>query len=210
MAHHNENFEKMKAQLCENGYQEKDVTIPAGKAMVFGALYALPIVIFFGLLYRFLLIRRAHLLEVSGLSFYIMFVAIIVISVILHELLHGAGWAVASGEGWKVVRFNIRAMMPSCACKAALEKKAYFIGVITPFIVLGLGSVLFVFIYPGTISLLTMMVNIVAAGADLVIARNVLKERDALIADHPTEAGYIAFNPPRSHVFPDSQNRSTL
>lgn len=51
----------------------------------------------------------------------------------------------------------------------------------------------FVFIYPGTISLLTMIVNFVAAGADLTIAFNVLKEQDSLIVDHPTEAGYIIF-----------------
>ena len=92
-----------------------------------------------------------------------------------------------------VVRFNISAMMPSCACKVPLEKKAYLTGGLTPFIVLGFGSVLFVWIYPGTASLLTMMVSFVSAGADLMIALNVLKERDALIVDHPTEAGYIAF-----------------
>ena len=42
-------------------------------------------------------------------------------------------------------------------------------------------------------SFLTMIVNFISAGADLIIARNVLKERDDLIADHPKEAGYIAF-----------------
>ena len=41
--------------------------------------------------------------------------------------------------------------------------------------------------------MLTMLVNFVGAGADLIIAFNVLKEKDVLIADHPTEAGYIAF-----------------
>nr|WP_325204600.1 DUF3267 domain-containing protein [uncultured Oscillibacter sp.] len=193
MDNYSENFEKMKAQLCEEGYKEKDVTIASGKAMVSGVLYALPFVLVFGLLYRFFLIGRAHLLEVSGLPFYMLFLAITILSVVVHELLHGAGWAAASGKGWSVVRFNINAMMPSCACKAALEKKAYFIGVLTPFIVLGFGSVLFVFIYPGTVSLLTMAVNFISAGADLVIAVHVLRERAPLIADHPTEAGYIAF-----------------
>ena len=38
-----------------------------------------------------------------------------------------------------------------------------------------------------------MIVNFIAAGADLVIAFNVLKEHDSLIVDHPTEAGYIIF-----------------
>ena len=145
MDKHSENFEKIKAQLQEQGYHEKDITITSGKAMVSGVFYALPFVIIFGLLYRFLLIDRAYLLEVSGLSFYIMFLAIIAVSVVIHELLHGAGWAVASGEGWNVVRFNINAMMPSCACKVALKKRQYLTGVLTPFVILGFGSVLFVF-----------------------------------------------------------------
>ena len=122
-----------------------------------------------------------------------MFLAIIAVSVVVHELLHGIGWAISSGKGWKVVRFNINAMMPSCACKVALKKETYLIGVLAPFVFLGLGSILFVFVYPGTVSLLTMMVNFVAAGADLLIAFHVLKEKSCLIADHPTEAGYIAF-----------------
>ena len=193
MDNHSENFEKTKAQLHEQGYHEKDVTITSGKAMISGVFYSLPFVIIFGLLYRFLLIERAYLLEVSGLSFYIIFMVIIAISVVIHELLHGVGWAAASGKGWSVVRFNINAMMPSCACKVALEKKSYLVGVLTPFVVLGLGSVFFVFIYPGTVSFLTMLVNFISAGADLIIARNVLKERDVLIADHPKEAGYVAF-----------------
>lgn len=54
-------------------------------------------------------------------------------------------------------------------------------------------SVLFIYIYPGTVSLLTMMVDFISAGADLMIAFQVLKERDGFIADHPTEAGYIVF-----------------
>lgn len=193
MRNYNEEFEKMRMQLHENGYKEKDVTISSGKAMILGVLYALPFVIIFGLLYRFMLIERAHLSEVGGLSFYVMFIVIIAVSVVIHELLHGIGWAISSGKGRDVVRFNINAMMPSCACRGALKKKQYLIGVLTPFVILGLGSVLFVFIYPGTISLLTMIVNFVAAGADLIIAFNVLKERDSLIVDHPTEAGYIIF-----------------
>lgn len=193
MDHHSEDFERMKADLLEKGYQEKDVTITSGKAMVLGALYGLPFVIVFGLWYRFFLIERAYLLEVSGIAFYVLFIAIIAVSVVIHELLHGIGWAVASGKGWNAVRFNINAMMPSCACKAVLKKRAYLAGVLAPFTVLGGGSVLFIFIYPGTVSLLTMMVNFISAGADLMIAFQALKERDGFIADHPTEAGYIAF-----------------
>ena len=189
----NEIFNKVQADLKSSGYREKDVTISSGKAMVLGVVYALPFIIIVGLLYRFILIERAYLLKISGLSFYIMLIAIIAISVVIHELLHGIGWAISSGKGWNVVRFNINAMMPSCACKVALKKKSYLTGVLAPFVILGLGSILFVFVYPGTVSLLTLMVNFIAAGADLLIAVNVLREGNCLIADHPTEAGYIAF-----------------
>lgn len=192
-ANSSEIFSRVQAELKANGYREKDVTFSSGKATVFGVLYALPFITILGLLYRFLLLERAHLSETGGLSFSIMFIAIIVISVVIHELLHGIGWAISSGKGWQAVRFNIHAMMPSCACKAALKKESYLAGVLAPFVVLGLGSILFVFIYPGTVSSLTMMVNFVAAGADLLIAARVVKEGGCLIADHPTKAGYIAF-----------------
>ena len=189
----NEDFNRVQADLKANGFREKDVIIPSGKAMVLGIVYTLPFVITLGLLYRFLLIKRAHLSEVGGLSFYIMFIAIIAISVVIHELLHGIGWAISSGRGWSVVRFNISALMPSCACKAVLTRGQYLVGVLLPFLVLGTGSAVFLFLYPGTVSVLTMAVNFVAAGADLLIALRAARERGALIADHPTEAGYIAY-----------------
>ena len=190
---HNDEFQKMKTKLNESGYKEKEVTITSGKAMALGLLYSLPFVVILGLVYRFFMIDRANLLEVSGITFYITFIVIIAISVVIHELLHGIGWAISSGKGWNVVRFNINAMMPSCACKVALKKQSYLIGVLLPLIVLGIVSTVFLFVYPGTISMLTMLVNFVGAGADLIIAFTVLKEKDVLIADHPTEAGYIAF-----------------
>ena len=71
--------------------------------MVLGVACALPFVVIFGLSYRLVLIGRAHLLEIGGLSFYLLFAAIILVSVFLHELLHGVGWALASRRGWGVV-----------------------------------------------------------------------------------------------------------
>lgn len=61
----NETFNRVQAELKASGYREKDVTISSGKAMVLGIVYALPFVITLGLLYRFLLIERAHLSEVK-------------------------------------------------------------------------------------------------------------------------------------------------
>lgn len=47
----NETFNRVQAELkASPGYREKDVTIPSGKAMVLGIVYALPFVITLGLL----------------------------------------------------------------------------------------------------------------------------------------------------------------
>lgn len=193
MNEHQKEFQKMKVALLQEGYKEKDVTFTAKKATALGLLYSLPFIMILILIYRFLLVGRAHLTEITVPSFYLTFFAIVVITVMIHELLHGIGWAFSSGNGWNVVRFNISALMPSCTCKSVLEKRQYLIGALLPLIVLGTVSVLFLVIYPGTISFLTMIVNFVAAGADLIIAFNVSKEENSLIVDHPIEAGYIAF-----------------
>lgn len=193
MEKHQEEFKKMEIALKQEGYLEKDVTFTAKKASVMGILYSIPFIVILGFIYRYFLIDRAHLTEITGSSFYLMFIGVVIISVFIHEVLHGIGWSFSSGNGWQAVRFNINALMPSCACKSPLKKQPYLIGVLFPLCVLGTASTIFLFVYPGTVSILTMFVNFVAAGADLITASNVLKETDSLIVDHQTEAGYIAF-----------------
>ena len=186
-------FQNMQANLKAAGYKKRIVTISSKRAAILGGLSVLPLVAVLAVIYRMTLIDRAHLTDLTGMKFYVTLIAIIAVSVVIHELLHGIGWAISSGRGWSVVRFNISALMPSCACKAVLTRGQYLVGVLLPFLVLGTGSAVFLFLYPGTVSVLTMAVNFVAAGADLLIALRAARERGALIADHPTEAGYIAY-----------------
>ena len=186
-------FRDMSDAMRASGYIEKAATISQTRAMLVGLLCALLFAAAFGAVYRLALIDRAHLSYTGGLYFYAMFAGIIIASAFAHELLHGLGWAIASGKGWGAVRFNISAMMPSCACTAPLGRGQYIAGVLAPFVLLGSGSVVFMFVYPGTASVLTMLVNFLLAGADLLIAFKALRERGALIVDHPTQAGYVAF-----------------
>lgn len=188
-----DDFHKIRQRLLDAGYREKDVTFSAGRATCLGLLCALPFAALPLLTYRLTLVHQAHLTDISGLSFYIALVLILALSVFAHELLHGLGWALSSGKGWRAVRFNISALIPSCACTVPLRRGQYLLGALLPFCFLGGASVLFLVIYPGTFSVITILVNFIAAGGDLLIALHVLREKDALIADHPTAAGYIAF-----------------
>lgn len=171
---------------------ERARTFTKSQAMLYGILCALPFLIAIGCLFRFALRDRAQLMTLGGPTFFVAFLAIIAVSVTLHELLHGLGWMAAGPLRWQDVHFHLSALMPTTSCERPLAKSAYLVGVLLPFAVLGLASLACLLIFPGTLSLLSALVNFTLAGADLVIALCVLREpQNARIADHPTLAGYV-------------------
>lgn len=170
----------------------RERTFSKFQAMTYGILCACPFLLLVGFSYRFFLSSHANQMVLGGPTFYLSFIAIIAVSVTLHELLHGLGWMVAGSLRWQDVHFHLSAMMPTTSCERPLAKRAYLTGVLLPFAVLGLASLALLLIFPGTLSLLSALVNFTLAGADLVIALCVLREpQNAHIADHPTLAGYM-------------------
>ena len=88
-------------------------------------------------------------------------------------------------------RLCIHSGIPMCACRAILPTKAYLAGTLLPFLILGGGSFLFLFLCPGTVSVLAVLVNRMLSGADLAISWRVLRSEATLIADNPDGAGFI-------------------
>ena len=78
-----------------------------------------------------------------------------------------------------------------CACQTILPTKAYLTGTLLPFFILGGGSFLFLFLCPGTVSVLAALVNLMLPGTDLAISWRVLRSEAVLIADNPDGAGFI-------------------
>ena len=78
-----------------------------------------------------------------------------------------------------------------CSCRTVLPTKAYLAGVLLPFLVLGGGSIVSLIVYPGTISMLTAVVNLLLPGTDLLIAWKILRSGAAKIADSPNQNGFI-------------------
>ena len=167
-------------------------TFTKAQAMGYGVLCALPFLLLIGLGFRFFLSDQAQLMALGGVQFYLTFIILIAISVTLHELLHGIGWMLAGHLRWKDIHFHFSAMMPTTCCEPPLAKRAYLVGVLLPFVVLGLGSSLLLLTHPATLTLLAALVNITLAGADLAIAIRIAREpASARISDHPTLAGYV-------------------
>lgn len=187
-------YAAMEKELLAAGSQKREVTFSGTTATVVGLLYVLPFIAIIGIWFRFVSSKHALLLDTSGISFFLIFLLIIAVSVVIHEFLHGLGWVLAGKLEWNKINYGFTSMMPYCACKSPLKKKAYLFGAILPFMVLGLISLVSLLVIPSTITLLIALVNFTAAGGDLLIISKVLKEKeDAQIIDHPTKAGYVVF-----------------
>ncbi|MGM0216879.1 DUF3267 domain-containing protein [Enterococcus sp. AZ109] len=185
-------IEKM---LLDTRHGKREVTFSSTTATIVGLLYALPFIVVIGFWFRFVLSKRASLMDIGGMRFFLVFLLIIVVSVIIHEFLHGLGWVLAGKLEWNQINYGFTSMMPYCACKSPLKKKAYLIGAVLPLMILGLVSLLLLLVIPSTVTLLIALVNFTAAGGDLLIISKVSKEeKNAQIIDHPTKAGYVVFD----------------
>lgn len=174
--------------LTAQGWRAERHTLTAAQTYLWGILFALPFVLLAGGLYRMLLLERAVLLDHTIL----ILLAVLAVSLPLHEALHGLGWKLAGRLGRGEVSYTFRRGLPMCACRAVLSVKAYLSGTLLPFLVLGGGSCILLLLYPGTISVLAVLVNLILPGADLVIAWRVLRSGASLVADSPDQAGFIA------------------
>ena len=177
---------------CRQGWTQKKNSFTNLQAQIKGFCFALPFLLLAGGLYRVFLLPRAVLLELQGMMFTLILAGLIVLCCPLHEALHGLGWAGFGRKGWGAVSFQISGFMPMCSCSAVLSVARYLVGVLLPLLILGGGSLVFLLLYPGTVSLLAVMVNFYMAGADLAIAFAALRSNAHLIADSPDSAGFIA------------------
>lgn len=180
-------------QFTKEGWLSRDYTLTSKQAYIWGTLIALPFVALAGGLYRVFLLDRAVLTDYSSL----ILLVVIVVSLPLHELLHGLGWALAGQLEKDKIKFLFQHGMPMCSCRAVLSTKAYLTGVLLPFLVLGGGSIVFLIIYPGTISVLAALVNLLLPGADLLIAWKILRSGATKIADNPNQAGFVGLYLPK-------------
>lgn len=126
---------------------------------------------------------------------YILFV-IIIIGIILHELIHGITFAFFAKKGFKSIKFGVlwKSLTPYCHCKEPLLRNHYMLGVIMPFVILGLiPAIVGIATNDLNILILGTFFSIVACGDFLII--NLLRKEDSKswIEDHPTEAGYFVY-----------------
>lgn len=185
-----ENFDQQRELLKGNGYFEHEAIISVLKANVLSILLALPFILLFSAV--FILVWKQADVDMA-LSFLVLLA--VIISIPIHELLHGIGWSLSCKEGFKSVRFGVMwsKLTPYCSCKEPLKLNQYLIGAALPLLVLGILPSLVAVLIGNPYLLSFGALSIICAGGDMLICLEMRKYPGAIFLDHPSECGFFAF-----------------
>lgn len=159
-----------------------------------GTLYAFPFLALEIGMYQTFLSHRASQVKDHSAAEVLIVLAMAAVSLVLHEALHGVGWAAAGGLGWKGIALGRKGLLPSCYCPAALPAGQYQAGVLLPFLVLGGGSMVLLLICPGMGTVLLAFVNLYLSGEDLAVAFAALRSGAPLFAGIREGVGFVAIS----------------
>ena len=182
---------RIQAELEQQGYVREDATISILKANLMMLVTSLPICILLGLLYSLVNVirRETAFSDFRGIVFWLA----MLISIPVHEFLHGLGWVSSCKNGWKSISFGViwKMLTPYCHCNEPMRISGYMMGAMMPCVVLGVVPAI-VALFVGDLTLLVFgIIFIATSSGDIWITWLLTKENPkCLVLDHPTEAGF--------------------
>ena len=192
-------FEETCERLSQQGYKMTNLTIGIVKANLFVILLAIPVVAIGVLL--FLWKNPISLLFYPTPQRTLLFIVLIVVLIVAHELIHGLTWSMFSEHHFKDIEFGFMKefFTPYCTCTTPISKGQYILGALMPCIILGiLPTALGILLGSGLLFWIGITM-ILSAGGDIMIVIKVLgykkhsESKEILIYDHPTQAGSVIF-----------------
>ena len=187
-----ENYLVQKSILIDQGYNENEKTISIVKANVIALVILLIAAVILNIIYYSL---WGEIIVSFSMRNSIFIIILFVISIPIHELLHGLGFAIFCKDKFRSVRFGImkELLTPYCNCKEPLKAGQYLFGGMLPLIVLGIAPAIYGLMTQNMAVLIFAMFSISAAGGDLIIAVMIIRCKGGLFLDHPNECGFYHY-----------------
>lgn len=190
-----ERFEKISADMVEQGYTRRDLIIDMKKATWFTILLAIPLFVIGDEVY---LLVNGQFDFFHGTNFLVAFLAFVVL-VVVHELIHGISWSFFTPNHFKDIQFGVMwdTLSPYCTCLVPLKKSQYLFGTVMPLILLGIVPMVVGIVLANPTVLFLGIIMADAAGGDIMILHKLLTFKstaaELVYMDHPTEAGSVVF-----------------
>ena len=192
-------FEAQAESLKEQGYRRADLTVSIVKANVFAILLLFPVMALGMWLFW---LRNGTLAGGFGVKSFgglLLFVLVMAVLVVLHELIHGLSWSLFTPHRFGDIEFGFmkQYLTPYCTCLTPLTKGQYIFGALMPLVLLGILPMA-AGILMGSMPVLFMgIIMTVSAAGDIMIVWCLLTYRSqaetVVYMDHPTQAGGVIF-----------------
>jgi hypothetical protein len=175
----------------DSGEERRDCSISLARANLIVLLGSPPLAAAMYLLYVFLAPSLARLPEMDA-GRWMLYLALLIAGITLHEVLHALGWIVAgrlpvSAAGFG---FKLRTMTPYAHLRSPVPARTYRFGILLPLLILGLPPYLLGLLLGNQALMFYGMFFTLAAGGDLLVLwllRGV--PGTSLVEDHPSRAG---------------------
>ena len=191
-----EHFESVSAELQGRGYRRINLVVNLLKANII-ALIAL-VALFVVAIPTFAALHPQAELFLSTGGF-LGAMAVFIVLVVVHELVHGLTWSCFTPHGMKDIEFGVMrdSLTPYCVCNEPLRKGPYILGALMPLLVLGVLPLVLAYCLGNVVLLYLGILMTIAAIGDAMIVVRVLRHKaktpDVLLYDHPVEAGSVIF-----------------
>ena len=187
-----ENYRQQRQARLDRGYEAYEGIISIVKANVLALVTAGPFAALAAALY---IMKWGGVSFSLGLKGVVLFVVFFLISIPIHEGIHGLVWGCFCKKRFKSIRFGImkESGTPYCHCMEPLRFGGYILGCLAPFLILGIGLFLVSLFTQSSLLLLLSILNLLCAGGDTTIALMLLPHLNAEILDHPTDCVFVAF-----------------
>lgn len=129
-----------------------------------------------------------------GSSEMLLLLVVFIVGIVVHELIHGITWILATHKGFSHLSFGVIKMSPYCHIDVPMPKRQYVAGALMPLLLLGVLPTLVALAIGNFFWLLVGIIFITAAAGDIMIVWAIRKEpATVLVYDHPSEAGCYVY-----------------
>ena len=188
-------FNEKSELLQSQGYIKKEVTVSVVTGNVMAFVIMLPPI----LVILFLFYLTGGSFYFPTLPEYFILLALAIVSMPIHEFIHGITWGRFAENGMKDIEYGViwEMITPYCTCKAPLKKHEYILGSMMPAVVLGMVVAVVGICINSFFLVLLGCYNVFGGGGDFNIIFRLLRykteNKDVIFMDHPTELGFVAF-----------------
>ena len=189
-------LERLTREMGERGYVRRDLMVTALQANVLGTLIMLP---FAAALAAAFFLRHPVVEGRISLGSLFAFILAFLALIAVHELIHGAVWAIFARDHFRAISFGVmwQYLMPYCTCSEPLGRGQYLLGAAMPTLLLGFGLGAAA-VGTGSMFLFLLAEGLLfGGGGDFLIMVKLLCHpsggRETLYLDHPYECGLIVW-----------------